>query len=226
MHYFSSPPLSGHFSRVVSRPVLLVASDDATISGIIRTLASTGCSIEVARSGRDALRKAARSTYCCAVLGPSVEGPLQVREVRGWFCRLYALPVVELTGHEDAMTIRQLVLPHASEPVPLQPSQRPTGLATLTEREWQVMRALIDAPSVAGVARTSGRSTNTVHNQLRSIYGKLGVHSIQELLGLMLRLSWTHRQAWRPGPPAVEPSRQDEQRVPSDYATDGPPYGA
>lgn len=65
----------------------------------------------------------------------------------------------------------------------------PAGFAELSGREWQIIRDLIDTPSAQAVARKRQRSPHTVHNHLKSIFKKLQVHSVAELLSLMLRLS-------------------------------------
>lgn len=200
---FPSRHTVGVATRVATAPVLVVASDDALVGSVIRAVTGTGSGIEVARSGLDGLRKAAVSGFCGAVVARSLPGPLGSQAVGGWFRRLYSLPVVELTGHEDEVAIRQQLVPRLHHTPAVVPS-RPNGLSELTEREWQILWALIDTPSIYGVAEGSRRSAHTVHNQLRSIYRKLGVHSIQELLGLVLRVSWTHRQARNTGLSGLE----------------------
>jgi DNA-binding NarL/FixJ family response regulator len=65
----------------------------------------------------------------------------------------------------------------------------PPGFAQLSGREWQIIRDLIDTPSAQAVALKRQRSPHTVHNHLKSIFRKLRVHSVAELLSLMIRLS-------------------------------------
>jgi DNA-binding CsgD family transcriptional regulator len=55
---------------------------------------------------------------------------------------------------------------------PLQPFSIPPGL---TPAEIAVVEAVLEGRSNAEIARARGTSTNTVANQLRSIYAKLGV---------------------------------------------------
>ena len=73
------------------------------------------------------------------------------------------------------------------------PQQRPCGFADLTGREWQVILDVIDTPTAQAVAKKRGRSPHTVHNQLKSIFRKLGVHSVPELFSLLLRVSRSPR---------------------------------
>lgn len=68
------------------------------------------------------------------------------------------------------------------------PTPMPQGFAELSGREWQIIRDLIETPSAHAVARKRQRSPHTVHNHLKSIFRKLHVHSVAELLSLMLRL--------------------------------------
>ncbi len=65
----------------------------------------------------------------------------------------------------------------------------PQGFAELSGREWQIIRDLIDTPSAHAVALKRQRSRHTVHNHLKSIFRKLQVHSVAELLSLMIRLN-------------------------------------
>ena len=64
----------------------------------------------------------------------------------------------------------------------------PPGFAELSGREWQIIRDFIDTPSAQAVALKRQRSRHTVHNHLKSIFRKLQVHSVAELLSLMIRL--------------------------------------
>ncbi len=68
-------------------------------------------------------------------------------------------------------------------------SPRPDGFAHLTGREWQIILDAIDSPTANAAAVKRGRSPHTVHNQLKSIFRKLSVHSVPELFSLLLRVS-------------------------------------
>ncbi|MGF1464882.1 MAG: LuxR C-terminal-related transcriptional regulator [Sandaracinaceae bacterium] len=59
------------------------------------------------------------------------------------------------------------------------------GLDELSEREWDVLRLLLTSLRPAQIARELGISLNTVRNHLKSIYGKLDVHSQAELIDLV-----------------------------------------
>lgn len=62
------------------------------------------------------------------------------------------------------------------------PLPAPALPATLTAAERCVARSLIHGARPADIARERGTSVNTVQNQIRSIYAKLDVHSIEELV--------------------------------------------
>lgn len=53
--------------------------------------------------------------------------------------------------------------------------------ACLTESECEVAMRLLRGEHVEEIARARGRSINTVRNQIRALYEKLGVGSVSEL---------------------------------------------
>jgi DNA-binding NarL/FixJ family response regulator len=63
----------------------------------------------------------------------------------------------------------------------------PIGLRELSGREWQIIRDLTITPTVQAVAAKRKLSVHTVQNHLKSIFRKLEVHSMAELLSLVLR---------------------------------------
>jgi DNA-binding NarL/FixJ family response regulator len=64
---------------------------------------------------------------------------------------------------------------------------RVPALATLSTREREILRRFLDHQRVPGVARALSISEHTVRNHLKSMYAKLGVHSQEELLDLVVR---------------------------------------
>ncbi len=65
-------------------------------------------------------------------------------------------------------------------------SGSPTRL-DLTEREQQVLRALVDGHSYKQAADVLGISLGTVRTHITSIYRKLQVHSVAEAVSRALR---------------------------------------
>ena len=61
------------------------------------------------------------------------------------------------------------------------------GLATLTERERQVLAALSAGDSTASIALALGITPATVQSHVKNILSKLGVHSKVEALGAAWR---------------------------------------
>ena len=55
-------------------------------------------------------------------------------------------------------------------------------LRLLRAREFEVLRPFMEGRRVAGIARLLSISPHTVRGHLQSIYGKLGVHSQEELI--------------------------------------------
>ena len=87
--------------------------------------------------------------------------------------RLTALLDAELDHAGLSLTDRSHVWPAA--PV----------VESLSPREIEVVRLLVQGDRVPGIARQRGVSKSTVRNQLSSVYRKLGVGSQQELITLL-----------------------------------------
>ena len=62
-----------------------------------------------------------------------------------------------------------------------------TRLATLTEKEREVLRMLVAGNANKTMAALLGASLRTVENRRRSIFTKLGVHSVAELVAAVLK---------------------------------------
>jgi two-component system response regulator FixJ len=60
-------------------------------------------------------------------------------------------------------------------------------LASLSPREWEVLRGLLAHKRVPTIARELFISASTVRNHLKSIFAKVGVHSQSELLEKVTR---------------------------------------
>jgi DNA-binding CsgD family transcriptional regulator len=67
------------------------------------------------------------------------------------------------------------------------PLPEPVCPPELTLAEQEVLKAVVQGASNDEIARSRGVSTNTIANQLRSIYTKLGVASRRELAALCMR---------------------------------------
>lgn len=67
------------------------------------------------------------------------------------------------------------------------PTRPMPALVQLSAREREILDRLVGHQRVPGIARTLNISENTVRNHLKSIYAKLGVHSQEELLELVVR---------------------------------------
>jgi FixJ family two-component response regulator len=62
-----------------------------------------------------------------------------------------------------------------------------TRLATLTEKEREVLRMLVVGKANKTMATLLGASLRTVENRRRSIFTKLGVHTVAELVAAVLK---------------------------------------
>lgn len=65
--------------------------------------------------------------------------------------------------------------------------ERLPGYDDLSSREREILDCLLDHQRVPGIARSLSISEHTVRNHLKSIFAKLGVHSQEELLDLVVR---------------------------------------
>lgn len=90
------------------------------------------------------------------------------------------------------------------------------GLARLTPRETQVLRALAAGETAAQIAESLGISTLTVQSHVKSILAKLGVHSKIEAI----TLAWRHGLAPtnRADPPAAVSKPIDRPEATSSHA--------
>lgn len=67
------------------------------------------------------------------------------------------------------------------------PLPEPVFPPGLTRAEREVLKAVVRGASNEEIATSRGVSTNTIANQLRSIYSKLGVGSRRELAARCMR---------------------------------------
>ncbi len=67
------------------------------------------------------------------------------------------------------------------------PRQSPPTRLDLTEREQQVLRALVNGQSYKQTADTLGISLGTVRSHVTAIYGKLQVHNVAEAVNRAMR---------------------------------------
>jgi len=68
-------------------------------------------------------------------------------------------------------------------------------LFLLTPREIEVLQAMADGHSTARIADVLGISTGTVRSHVKSLLGKLGLHSRVEAVSLILRSNGHSRSA-------------------------------
>jgi DNA-binding NarL/FixJ family response regulator len=76
---------------------------------------------------------------------------------------------------------RRLVERFRREPAPA-PSSARSGADPLTAREREVLARLARGASYGAIARELGIGTGTVQSHIKSLYGKLGIHSRAEAL--------------------------------------------
>jgi len=93
------------------------------------------------------------------------------------------------TDARDTLSRIRVLLGEAGIPVEgaSEPRRSMPALAVLSTREREILDRLLAHQRVPGIARTLNISENTVRNHLKSMYAKLGVHSQEELLELVVR---------------------------------------
>jgi DNA-binding CsgD family transcriptional regulator len=80
-----------------------------------------------------------------------------------------------------ARELEQLGMSAGLLSVPLSPDMHPQ-LRTLSSREWEVLRPLMEGRRVQPIAQALCISPHTVRSHLQSIFQKIGVHSQAELI--------------------------------------------
>lgn len=98
-------------------------------------------------------------------------------------------PIVEIVEMLDRAVRGQL----AVEPMLLQKALRPHkgtddplwALQFLTDREWQVMRCIMDGQTTEEMAETLGVQRSTARTHVQNLLTKLGVHSRLQAAALM-----------------------------------------
>lgn len=183
----------GAFGRIRPDLVLLDISLDRELDGIeiatqIRARSSVPIVFLSAHCDPVTLRGAMRASPQGFVVKPFTEAQLLTA---------LQLALNAETSDDDAENARQTlrriatVLAEAGQvpgfASPLETAEaRVPELSTLTAREREILSRLLDHQRVAGIARGLEISEHTVRNHLKSIYTKLGVHSQEELLQLVV----------------------------------------
>lgn len=102
---------------------------------------------------------------------------------------LEALRAVADGGAPLTSTVARKMLDVVRALAPVVPVRRelPPSRLDLTEREQQVLRALVDGLSYKQAADALGISLGTVRSHITAIYGKLQVHNVAEAVSRALR---------------------------------------
>lgn len=188
-----SPPY--HLVSMERLPVLIVTDHDNTIEHARRLIVPTGYGYELARTSLDGLRAAHARRFHLAIVDRDILSIPSGNDTAALLMSLYrlaVLPVASLEGTQIgfAQLNDRLALARASRPLIGRHDDADTaGLTELSGREWQVMRELLYMPSTRAVAEKLHLSPHTVHNHTKAIFKKMRLHSLAELLSLMIRLT-------------------------------------
>ncbi|MDL2344308.1 response regulator [Deinococcus sp. MIMF12] len=192
--------------------IFLVDDDDAVRDALATLLGTVGLSVRDYADPRTFLAQFDREAIGCLILDvrmPHVSGlHLQEQLTREGV----DLPVIVMTGHGDIDVCRRAFKGGAVEfltkPVDELALLEATGLgirthlarrtrlaatreareavAGLSARELEVLRLMVDGASNKQAARTLGISARTVETHRASIFGKLGVASLAQLVRVYL----------------------------------------
>jgi PAS domain S-box-containing protein len=95
------------------------------------------------------------------------------------------LEVLEASLQRIALALEELGIANGLAP-PLRPLSSPPELGSLSPREWEVLKPLLEGRRVPNIARMLHISPHTVRNHLQSIFRKVGVGSQPELIDKLL----------------------------------------
>ncbi len=201
--------------RTGDRPLIRIVDDDPDFSeGLAFLLESKGWRVASFSNAANFLKSDAPSEPGCLILDirmPNMSGIELQAEMRR---RGIDLPIIILTGHADVesavKTLKMGAVDFLQKPVDsealfesieeavrLSVMRRLGGLgadavrATLrnfSERERQITRFLMQGLTGGAVAERLGLTLKTVQNYRYAIYGKLRVHSAEELVELLGQL--------------------------------------
>ena len=188
--------------------VILVADGDRAFRTFaMRVLATAGCRIREAASGREVLAAAEEEQFALVVLDVRLEDPSgyevcrRLREVHG-----QALPIVFVSADRTEPSDRVAGLLLGGDDYLAKPVEPDELLARvrrhllrletwngvgvrLTGREHQVLKLLADGLGPTEISAELGISQKTVGTYVEHIYAKLGVHTRAQAVASAFRLS-------------------------------------
>lgn len=193
--YFGGAPIATVF----------LVDDEATVRASVQTLLNAdGLQCETFASSTDFLNQVSPKARGCVLIDfqiPDMDGVQLHKEMTE---RGYTLPVIFLTGHGDvplavsamqAGAIDFIEKPFASADFIQRvraalERDKTTGslyarLETLTPREREVAGLMAEGLTTKAIAGRLGSSAHTVRNQRTSIFRKMNVQSVLELIRIM-----------------------------------------
>lgn len=195
----------------MSEPTVHIIDDDPSArSGLTRLVRATGMNVESFASAADFLASGKRDGPGCIVLDvrmPDMTGPeLQEELSKSDYC----MPIIFLSAHGDvpttARTMKKGAVDFLTKPVDRADLQRAlraslaldaenraqlavrgsanAHLATLTPREYEVMKHVIAGLLNRQIAGELGIAEDTVKIHRRRVMQKLGIDSVADLVRL------------------------------------------
>lgn len=198
---------------MANEPTVFIVDDDASVRDAVRCmLESTGFRVETYVSGRDFLERYDRAHRGCLLLDlqmPEMDGMELQRRLSEEGVRL---PIIMLTAHGSiplaVNTVRmgafdfiekpfddELLISRIQEAIAqhlqlnIDPAERlliRQRLATLSDREREVLEKLVAGKWVKMIASELGTSPNTVKNQRTRILEKMEADSVPDLVRMVM----------------------------------------
>lgn len=198
---------------MANQPMVFIVDDDESVRDAVRCmLEAAGFRVETFESGSDFLDRFNRAQQGCLLLDvrmPEIDGPeLQRRLIEDGI----HLPIIMLTAHgniplavnavrmgafdfiekpfDDAALIgciQAAIAQHVQ--LDIDPAERALvrqRLATLTEREHEILEMLVAGKWVKYIAGELGTSPNTVKNQRARILEKMEAESVPDLVRMVM----------------------------------------
>ena len=198
--------------------VYLVDDEDTVREAVSRLLSAAGLECETFGSSTEFLSACKPNLRGCAVIDfrmPEMDGMELYRELRK---REFTLPVLFLTAHGDVplavsamregaadfiekpfKSLDFLARIHAALESDKQQGSLYSRLERLTPRETEVANLMAKGLTTKAIAGQLGSSAHTVRNQRTSIFRKMDVQSVVELVRIMNN------------PDAAAPSPEEQQ---------------
>lgn len=197
----------------IRNATVFIVDDDCQVSGVLREIIeAAGFSIVVHASAESFVRDYRATTPGCIVLDVNLPGMSGLELQQSLAPRIPRIPIIMLTGHASIETAVQAMkagaVTYVEKPACPKELQRQVRsaveadlrqrqeaarcaqavqrVATLSDRERQIMHLLVDAATPKRIAADLGISPKTVEFHRTNLLAKLNLDSVSELIRFSL----------------------------------------